>query len=121
MPTPTPRVFVPHIRSDEWVTSEQILAQLNDPQFKLFDSRNADRYRGENETIDPVAGHVPGAISAPYVDNLNPDGTFKSPDQLRARFESLLGSHARQSQRLLLWFRHHRRPQHPGGASGRSW
>ncbi len=37
-----------------------------------------------------MAGHVPGAISAPYVDNLNPDGTFKSPDQLRARFESLL-------------------------------
>jgi thiosulfate/3-mercaptopyruvate sulfurtransferase len=88
---PTPRSFIPHLRSDVWITSEQIVAQLDDPRFKLFDSRNADRYRGENETIDPVAGHIPGAISAPYADNLNPDGTFKSPDQLRARFEPLLG------------------------------
>ena len=67
------------------------LAHLNDPRFKLVDARNADRYRGENETIDPVAGHIPGAINAPYADNLNPDGTFKSADQLRARFESVLG------------------------------
>ncbi len=90
VPIITPRVFVPHIRSDMWLTSDQIFAQLNDPNFKLFDSRNADRYRGENETIDPIAGHIPGAICAPYADNLNPDGMFKSPDQLRARFESLL-------------------------------
>ena len=91
VPTPTPRAFVPQVRSEMWLTSEAVLAQLNDPHFKLFDSRNADRYRGENETIDPVAGHIPGAISAPYADNLNPDGTFKPAEQLRARFESLLG------------------------------
>lgn len=90
-PIVTPRVFVPQVRSDMWLTSEVVLAQLNDPHFKLFDSRNADRYRGENETIDPIAGHVPGAISAPYADNLNHDGTFKPVEQLRARFEALLG------------------------------
>lgn len=91
IPTPTPRVFVPQIRSDDWITSDQVLAHIGDTNFKLFDSRNADRYRGENETIDPVAGHVPGAISAPYADNLNPDGTLKPIEQLRARFQSLLG------------------------------
>jgi thiosulfate/3-mercaptopyruvate sulfurtransferase len=86
-----PRSFVPRPRSDLWLTTDQILAQLNDPHFKLFDSRSADRYRGENETIDPVAGHIPGAISVPYADNLTPEGTFKSGEQLRARFEALLG------------------------------
>ncbi|MFN8598426.1 MAG: sulfurtransferase [Anaerolineae bacterium] len=91
IPTPTPRVFVPQSRSDDWLTSDQVLAQIGDSNFKLLDSRNADRYRGENETIDPIAGHIPGAISAPYADNLNPDGTFKPIEQLRARFESLLG------------------------------
>jgi thiosulfate/3-mercaptopyruvate sulfurtransferase len=86
-----PRSFAPHPRADLWLTTEQILTRLNDPHFKLFDSRSADRYRGENETIDPVAGHIPGAISAPYADNLTPEGAFKSPAELRARFEALLG------------------------------
>lgn len=90
-PMPTPRVFVPQVRSADWLTSDQVAARLNNPYFKLFDSRKADRYRGENETIDPIAGHIPGAISAPYADNLTPDGMFKPVEQLRARFESLLG------------------------------
>lgn len=86
-----PRLFVPRPRSDLWLAADQILARLNDPRFKLFDSRSANRYRGENETIDPVAGHIPGAISAPYADNLTSEGVFKSSEQLRARFETLLG------------------------------
>jgi thiosulfate/3-mercaptopyruvate sulfurtransferase len=57
----------------------------------LFDSRTADRYRGENETIDPIAGHIPGAVSAPYPDNLGPDGQFLPKEMLRARFQALLG------------------------------
>ncbi len=61
------------------------------PDFKLFDSRTADRYRGENETIDPIAGHIPGAISVPYPDNLKSDGTFRSAEELQARFTSFLG------------------------------
>jgi thiosulfate/3-mercaptopyruvate sulfurtransferase len=58
----------------------------------LFDSRTADRYRGENETIDPVAGHIPGAICAPYPDNAGPDGLFLPKEALKARFETLLGN-----------------------------
>ena len=57
-----------------------------DPDYLLIDARGADRYRGENETIDPVAGHIPGAISAPFAQNLDSDGHFLSRDALRQRF-----------------------------------
>jgi len=55
----------------------------------LFDARSAERYRGENESVDPVGGHIPGAVSAPSAGNVNPDGTFKSAAELAARFASL--------------------------------
>jgi thiosulfate/3-mercaptopyruvate sulfurtransferase len=55
----------------------------------LLDARAGERYRGEREPVDPVAGHIPGAVSAPTTDNLNPDGTFRSPAELTARFEAL--------------------------------
>jgi len=55
----------------------------------LVDARSAERYRGENETVDPVAGHIPGAVSAPSAGNVNPDGTFKSATELAARFAAL--------------------------------
>lgn len=55
----------------------------------LLDARAAERYRGEVEPIDPKAGHIPGALSAPTTDNLDQDGRFRSPDELRARFAAL--------------------------------
>jgi thiosulfate/3-mercaptopyruvate sulfurtransferase len=55
----------------------------------LLDARTAVRYRGEQEPVDPVAGHVPGARSAPAGDNLAADGRLRSPDELRARFADL--------------------------------
>jgi thiosulfate/3-mercaptopyruvate sulfurtransferase len=55
----------------------------------LFDARAAERYRGEVEPVDPAAGHIPGAISAPATGNLAADGTFLPPAGLRARFASL--------------------------------
>lgn len=56
----------------------------------LLDARAAGRFRGEGETIDPVAGHIPGAVSAPFAENIAADGRFKSPAELRRRFEPLL-------------------------------
>ena len=55
----------------------------------LLDARSAQRYRGEAEPIDPVAGHIPGAVSAPTTENINPDGTFRPAADLAARFTSL--------------------------------
>ena len=55
----------------------------------LLDARAGERYRGETEPVDPVAGHIPGAVSAPTAGNVNPDGTFKDPAELAARFATL--------------------------------
>jgi thiosulfate/3-mercaptopyruvate sulfurtransferase len=55
----------------------------------LLDARAGERYRGEMEPIDPKAGHIPGALSAPWQENLGTDGRFKSPAELRARFAGL--------------------------------
>ena len=55
----------------------------------LIDARAGERYRGEKEPIDSKAGHIPGAFSAPWTENLGPDGRFKSAEQLRERFAEL--------------------------------
>ena len=64
-------------------------AALPDSAGVLLDARAAERYRGEVEPIDPRAGHVPGAVSAPTTENLGPDDTFRSADDLAARFDAL--------------------------------
>jgi thiosulfate/3-mercaptopyruvate sulfurtransferase len=61
--------------------------EASDPSRVVLDARNRDRYSGENEKIDPRAGHIPGAINVPCRENLNPDGTFLLPYQIRARLE----------------------------------
>jgi len=55
----------------------------------LLDARAGERYRGEQEPIDPRAGHIPGALSAPTGENLRENGKFKDPRELRMRFEAL--------------------------------
>ena len=58
---------------------------------KLIDARAAERFRGEIEPIDAIAGHIPGAVNRPFVQNLGPDGRFKSPGVLAEEFKALLG------------------------------
>jgi thiosulfate/3-mercaptopyruvate sulfurtransferase len=72
------------------VTANEVLAAIGDPTVVLLDARAAERYRGENETTDPVAGHIAGARSAPFAGNLTKDGGFLPPAELRARFEERL-------------------------------
>ena len=55
----------------------------------MIDARPAERYRGEAEAVDPAAGHIPGSISAPTDGNLREDGTFKTSEELAARFAGL--------------------------------
>ena len=56
---------------------------------QLVDARSPERFAGKEEPIDPVAGHIPGAICLPFSANLNADGTFKAPAALAARFAVL--------------------------------
>ena len=76
------------------VSVQQVLQQLEASDRILLDARTPERYRGEQEPIDPVAGHIPGARNRPWQQNLNADQTFKSPSELRAEFNALLGKQA---------------------------
>jgi len=81
--------FAASFRPEMIVSVEELTAALRDPGFLVLDSRSADRYQGLNETIDPVAGHIPGALSAPYGENLSVDGSFRTPAELADRFRRL--------------------------------
>ena len=74
----------------EWVSTAQLAPQVGHTSLTLIDARGAARYRGEVEPIDPVAGHIPGALNRPFTENLNADGFFKSPELLREEFDKLL-------------------------------
>jgi thiosulfate/3-mercaptopyruvate sulfurtransferase len=85
------REFIPYPRLELIATSDDVEVMRRDQTYLIVDSRGADRFRGENETIDPVAGHIPGAISAPYIENIGSDGLFLPKDNLRKRFQMLVG------------------------------
>lgn len=89
--TPTPRQFTPQIRPERLATASEVLTRTASETPALFDSRAPERYRGEYEPIDSVAGHIPGAINAPFAQNLTDDGQFLPPPALKTRFENLLG------------------------------
>jgi thiosulfate/3-mercaptopyruvate sulfurtransferase len=72
-----------------WQTTD-IAAQLGHSTMTLIDARATPRFRGDAETIDPVAGHIPGALNRPFAQNIGADGRFKPVDQLRAEFNTLL-------------------------------
>jgi len=72
------------------VDAAWLLAHLNSAELCLIDARGPDRFRGENETIDPVGGHIPGARNRCFKDNLEADGRFKPSAQLRAEYLALL-------------------------------
>ncbi|MBJ7314132.1 sulfurtransferase [Rugamonas sp. CCM 8940] len=74
------------------VTAAELLDNLHGGELTVIDARAADRYRGENETIDPVGGHIPGAKNRFFKDNLTGDGRFKTERELRHDFAALLDS-----------------------------
>lgn len=90
MPAPKPALFTPHPARDQVIDTETLLDLLGQTGFRLLDARAPERFRGEVEPIDPVAGHIPGAINAPCADNLDAKGRFLPADQLRKRYLALL-------------------------------
>jgi thiosulfate/3-mercaptopyruvate sulfurtransferase len=73
------------------VHADDVLAHLAHPHYALVDARVPERFKGEVEPLDPVAGHIPGARNRPYGSNLASDGTFKPAAVLAREFRELLG------------------------------
>jgi thiosulfate/3-mercaptopyruvate sulfurtransferase len=76
------------------VTVDAMVEGLGRPGRLVIDARAPERYRGETEPLDPVAGHIPGSLNRPLGQNLRPDGTFKPAPVLRDEFARLIDGHA---------------------------
>ena len=93
-----PTKFVPG-RVRATVNATGIAASLPRHDLLLLDARTAERYRGDVEPIDPVAGHIPGALNRPYTRNVAADGTFRTARELRSEFDAML--HGRSADDLV--------------------
>jgi len=91
------RKFIPRPRPWLLADTDKVLEISQSPDFVLVDSRAAERYRGEIEPLDPVAGHIPGAVNAHFAQNLNEDGRFLARDELKQRFQAILGDKQAQN------------------------
>ena len=76
------------------VTTEEVQANLATQAMLVVDARASERYRGEIEPLDPVAGHIPHAVNRPMAKNILADGRFKSAKELRDEFNDLLAGRA---------------------------
>lgn len=94
--TVAPAVFTPHPHPELVVDANAVEQMRHKPNVLLLDARAAERYEGRVEPMDKQAGHIPGAKSAPFVQNVRDDGTFKTPEELRARFDALGANTAEQ-------------------------
>ncbi len=91
VPVPKPSRFTGTPQKSP-VDTKYVLEHLQSPDMVLIDARANDRYHGQNETIDPIGGHIPGAHNRFFKDNLTPQGFFKSPEQLRDEFRPFVGN-----------------------------
>ncbi|MFA4084053.1 sulfurtransferase [Mycobacteroides salmoniphilum] len=73
--------------------ADAVASHAGSPDALVLDARASARYRGDEEPLDPRAGHIPGAVSAPTAENLTPEGTFRPAAELRARFDTLGAGH----------------------------
>ncbi len=95
----TDRVEASHFQSNfelgeelrSLATTQSVENARGKPGQTIIDARAAPRFRGEVEPLDPVAGHIPGALNRPFSQNIGADGKFKPAAQLKAEFEQLLG------------------------------
>jgi thiosulfate/3-mercaptopyruvate sulfurtransferase len=92
VPVFPPAIFSPKLRPAMLVDADFVQDHLKSPEALILDARAPERFSGEQETIDPVGGHIPGAVNRFYFDNLDDAGIhFKPAAELRVDFERLLG------------------------------
>ena len=89
--TDAPGGFVLNAPLAQLVVTQDIARRLGDPAVTVVDARAGARFQGEVEPLDPVAGHIPGALNRPFAENIGANGRFKQAEQLRAEFGALLG------------------------------
>jgi thiosulfate/3-mercaptopyruvate sulfurtransferase len=87
----SPAHFTVNLRPEMVAAWGEVDKIRSDPHWKLVDARSAVRFRGEQEPIDKVAGHIPGALNRFHGENLNSDGTLLAQAELRRQFNNLLG------------------------------
>ncbi len=85
-PAPRPGTIAARVRSDIVVDAGYVYRHLHDPGVRVLDARAPDRFAGQNETVDPVAGHIPGAHNRFFKANFDARGAFLEPEALRAGF-----------------------------------
>jgi thiosulfate/3-mercaptopyruvate sulfurtransferase len=85
------RQFNPQPHPEKIATTKEVNERIGCQPSCIVDARTVDRFRGENEIIDPVAGHIPGALNLPFPENLTPTGIFRPPKELRQMYMDLLG------------------------------
>ncbi len=94
LPTIKPATFRPNLNEAAWLNALQVQNSLAQKAICLIDARTPERYRGEQEPIDPVAGHIPGALNRAFQLNLDSNGLFLSTEKLREQFNQIIGTNA---------------------------
>lgn len=96
-----PSTFIPTLHPEMLVTTQEIERLYQDPEFLVIDARAPARFAGREEPIDPIAGHIPGAVNRFHGNNLSPSGTILSPEELRQEFRHLIGH--RNSRNVIVY------------------
>ncbi len=90
IPVKTASTFTPHINEEwTWVDASQVKEKLNQSGTIIIDSRETNRYLGLEEPIDPIAGHIPGAVNYFWKDVLDKDGSWKEAEELQQNFSDI--------------------------------
>ena len=111
--TRTPRAFSGAPRAGWMVNADEVGRVVATGDSLLVDARSPERYRGESETLDRVAGHIPGAVNHFFKWNLSDEGTFRTPEEIRERLRASIGDAATRADHLLLRVRRDGLPQSP--------